>query len=56
MLFEKSAPAPPQKLADKGLSKEVHSALTDSRRERKARLCCRYFVGATETLQNKKVD
>ena len=27
----------------------------DSRREHKVRFCCRYFVGAAETLQNKKV-
>ena len=38
-----------------GLTKRADTTLTDSRREVKPRFGCRYFVGATETLQNKKV-
>ena len=54
--LKKAPPAPPQKLADKGLSKEVRSALTDSRRKRSACFCCRERVGTTKTPRAKKND
>ena len=55
-LLIRSSPTPPQEFADKDLSKEIHSALTDSRRKRHACFCCRELPGATETLVAQKVD
>ena len=53
--LKKAPPAPPQKLADKGLSKGVRSALTDSRREVKPRFGYRKRLGASKTLSARKV-
>jgi len=52
---KKVSPHPFKKALAKSHPNRFVSLRIDSRRERYARFCCRYFVGTTETLQNRKV-
>ena len=48
------SPAPPSKKhSHKGSKNKFISSLTDSRRERKARFCCRERLGATNPIRSE---